>query len=255
MNIPTNIFFFAHQDDETGVFWELHRLICRGENVVIIYLTSGDLSGKPSPIRDRESISVLLQMGIPRENIYFLGSEARIPDGKLSKFLEVAFQFVLGLLDKIGAPQRIYFLSWEGGHQDHDATHLIGLALGKHLDILEECFQFPLYTGHRLPSVLFKLFSPLIENGTIFHSRIPWRERFRFIFYCLSYPSQKKTWLGLFPFFLYHYIFIGTQILQPVSLLRIRQCPHVGRLLYERRGFYSYSEFLQDSKNFRLSIF
>lgn len=250
MSVLTNIFIFAHQDDETGVFWELQRLVSCGENVIVVYLTSGDLSGKPSPIRDRESISVLEKIGIARDNIYFLGSEVGIPDGKLCNYLEIAFQSVLELLKRIGTPQRMYFLAWEGGHQDHDAVHLIGMALGKKFGILEHCFQFPLYMGHRLPSILFKLFSPLPENGIISLATIPWRDRFRFISYCLSYPSQKKTWIGLFPFFFLHYIFWGTQILQPVSLPRIRQQPHTGCLLYERRGFYSYKKFLRDSEYF-----
>jgi len=247
MNESTSLFIFAHQDDESGVFCELHRLVSRGDNVIIVYLTSGNSSGGPSSIRDCESILVLTKLGIQKKNIYFLGAELGIPDGSLSKHMTSAFQAMMVLLNKTTLPESVYFLAWEGGHQDHDAVHIIGLAIGRQLDILEQCFQFPLYTGFRLTSILFSVFSPIPENGKAQLSYIPWKLRFKFIGYCLSYPSQKKTWLGLFLFFLFHYIFKGTQILQPVSHTRITQKPHSGSLLYERRGVYTYREFADDS--------
>ena len=192
------------------------------------------------------------RLGILSENIFFFGSELGIPDGKLSYYLEDGFQIIMKLFEKIGKPNRLYFHAWEGGHQDHDAVHLIGLAIGRRLNILDKCFQFPLYNGYNLPSILFKLFSPLQENGVVFFSRIPWKNRLEYLTYCLSYPSQKKTWIGLLPFFIFHYIFCGTQILQPVSDVRIRFQPHSGKLLYERRGFFSYIEFIRSSKEFSI---
>lgn len=249
MNKSTSLFIFAHQDDESGVFWELHRLVSRGDNIIVVYLTSGDLSGGASFIRDCESISVLTKLGILKKNIHFLGTELGIPDGRLSKHMTSAFQAMMILLNKTTLPESVYVLAWEGGHQDHDAAHIIGLAIGRQLDILEQCFQFTLYTGFRLTSILFSVFSPIPENGKAQLSCIPWKLRFKFIRYCLSYPSQKKTWLGLFPFFLIHYISKGTQILQPVSVKRITQKPHSGRLLYERRGVYTYREFADDSND------
>ena len=242
-----SLFIFAHQDDEIGVFSELHRLVSSGDTIIVVYLTSGTPSGEVSDIRNCESVSVLTKLGIPQENIYFLGSELGIPDGKLSNYIVLALQSIMKWLIKNKLPQRIYFPAWEGGHQDHDAVHLVGIALGKRLEILEQCFQFPLYTGYHLPSILFRLFLPIPENETVFLSKIPWNRRIKFITYCLSYPSQWKTWIGLFPFFLIHYIFKGTQVLQPVSLKRISQRPHSGMLLYERRGFYSYKKFSKDS--------
>ncbi|MDC1227852.1 PIG-L family deacetylase [Oceanospirillaceae bacterium] len=246
----SSLFIFAHQDDECGCFFELHRLVAQGEKVFVVYLTSGTPDGNTSHVRDTESINVLGKLGVPSSNIYFLGSQEVIPDGHLSSHLNGVYQSILNLIGYIGLPQRLYFLAWEGGHQDHDAAHLIGLALGKRLGVLENCFQFTLYTGQNLPSIFFKLFAPLPDNGARTLSRISWRQRFQFLSYCLCYPSQKTTWLGLFPFFIIHYLFSGTQIFQPVSLLRIMEQPHTGTLLYERRGFYSYQEFNDASEDF-----
>ena len=244
------IFLFAHQDDECGCLYEIHRLVSRGDKVFIAYLTSGSLDGSPSPIRDAESKKVLTRLGVDKSNIFFLGSEARIPDGRLSGHLEVGFCAINELIVKIGTPQRLYFLAWEGGHQDHDAVHLIGIVMAEQLGIVERCYQIPFYTGANLPSVFFRLFFPLPENGEGQRLHIPWSLRIRFVTLCFYYPSQIKTWLGLFPFFFVHYLFSGIQTLQYVSLKRIHEPPHSGVLLYERRQFYSYQRFVHDACGF-----
>ena len=59
----------------------------------------------------------------------------------------------------------------------------------------------------------------------------------------LSYRSQLIPIIGLFPFYFYHFIFIGTQNLQKISDQRIVEKPHKGDLLYERRKKGSYLEF------------
>ena len=244
------LFIFAHQDDECGCFSELNRLVDRGDEVFVVYLTSGTPDGRPSQLRNLESVGTLARIGIARNNIHFLGEQIAIPDGQLSCNLEKVYESVLEMSSTIGLPKRLYFPSWEGGHQDHDAAHLIGLALGKRLKIIDNCFQFSLYTGHNLPSVFFKVLTPLPDNGAQIVFRISWRKRFQFLSYCLCYPSQKLSWLGLFPFFFIHYLFSGTQIFQPVSLSRIIEQPHPGKLLYERRGVYSYQEFVESAKCF-----
>jgi hypothetical protein len=71
---------------------------------------------------------------------------------------------------------------------------------------------------------------------------VPWRARWRHLRHCLSYPSQRTTWLGLFPFVLLHYAIRGEQQLQPVTLARIGQRPHAGRLYYEKRKFFSWDQ-------------
>jgi len=250
MTPSLSLFLFAHQDDEFGVFYEIHRLVSRGDKVMIAYLTSGTSDGNPSRFRNAESISVLKRLGVNENNIIFLGTDAWIPDGHLCGHLEVAYRNLADLIAKVGVPEKLYFHAWEGGHQDHDAAHLIGVVLGEHLGILERCYQFPLYTGIGLPAIFFRMFFCLPENGTPNLTIIPWRQRIEFIKLSFQYPSQLKTWIGLFPFFLLHYLFFGTQILQGVSTKRIHRPPHFGKLLYERRGFYSYKKFTKDTRDF-----
>ena len=244
------LFLFAHQDDEFGVFYEIQRLIKRGDKVTVAYLTSGTSDGTPSPFRDAESIFVLKKLGVSESNIVFLGTNTGIPDGDLCSHLDLAYRGIDDLIAKDEAPEKLYFHAWEGGHQDHDAVHLIGVVLGEHLGILERCYQFPLYSGVDLPAAFFRMFYCLPENGPPHLTTIPWRQRIEFIKFCFHYPSQLKTWIGLFPFFLFHYLFFGTQILQPVSAKQIHRPPHLGKLLYERRGFYSYKKFSEVTSGF-----
>jgi hypothetical protein len=248
--IKVALFLFAHQDDEFGVFYEIYRLRHSGYRVVVVYLTSGALDGSPRADRENESIKVLLKLGVHRDDIHFLGTQLSIPDGRLSKYADRSYQSIINLTDVIGRPDCLHFHSWEGGHQDHDAVYLIGLALGKHFDILDNSFQFPLYTGHRLCWIFFTLFTPITGNSDAFRLKIPLQLRVCFIKYVFSYRSQIPTWIGLFPFFLFHLVFHGTQILQKVDSEWVLRPPHSGKLLYERRKMYMYEDFVQDVGSF-----
>jgi LmbE family N-acetylglucosaminyl deacetylase len=252
--MPVALFIFAHQDDESGCFYEIHRLVNRGDTVWVVYLTSGTFDGSLSSIRNAESIAVLGEIGVPEENIFFLGTRETIPDGRLCKNLEVALQSLINLTKEMGVPSKLYFHAWEGGHQDHDAVHLVGVALAENLGLLDQCYQFPFYTGVNLPAVFFRMFICLPENGEPVLARIPWKQRIKFITFCFSYRSQIKTWLGLFPYFLIHHMFNGTQALQRILADRIHRPPHAGVLLYERRGVYSYEEFAKDRGRFKVYL-
>jgi hypothetical protein len=237
------LFLFAHQDDEFGVFGELSRLRASGHRIVVVYLTSGNPTGNACPVREKESIDVLEKLGVARADVHFVGANVGIADAHLCEHTEAAYAAVQGLVESVGRPTSLYSLAWEGGHQDHDAAHLVGLALANELGILDRSFQFPLYTGDGLPGWLFKLCSPLVANGPVSSFRMTVSSRIRFIRFALSYPSQALTWLGLFPSLLFHYTFRGTQLLQGVSLKRVAAPPHPGTLLYERRRFYTYAGF------------
>jgi hypothetical protein len=72
---------------------------------------------------------------------------------------------------------------------------------------------------------LFRVLTPLPQNGPAHTWPIPWRARSSYLRHCLSYPSQRGTWIGLFPFVLLHYLLRGTQTLQPVDAARLDAAP------------------------------
>ena len=249
------IFNFAHQDDECGVFQLICNEINSGNIVYCFYFTSGTFDGSNSAQRNQESVDVLLKLGVQKEKIYFPGSEYSIPDGKLIQKIDFIFQYLSKLLAAVAKPCKLYVPAWEGGHPDHDALHAASVLAAKNNNLLKSTFQFPLYNNYRCVGPLFRVLSPLKENGKVYKVRIVFLDRFRFMRYCLSYPSQIYSWIGLFPFFFINYIFSGSQSWQAVSMERLLQAPHEGILYFVRRKFcgkeYFYlklNEFLVNNK-------
>ena len=246
----TTLFLFAHQDDEFGVFWKIYCLCQIRRRVIVAYLTSGSASGNKNPIRNQESISVLMLLGVARRDIHFVGECMGIADGRLPENLDIIFDACMALVQTIDDLTEICSLAWEGGHQDHDACHIVAVIMAKKLGLLECSSQFSLYHGAGLIGSFFRLLSPLPDNGEVFSTKIPLGARLQFCGYPFIYRSQWKSWIGLYPFMIVHYIFSGKQELQKLSDKRIKVVPHGGKLLYERRGFYSKELFFQFASNF-----
>lgn len=239
---PAALFLFAHQDDEFGIFQKILDERQKGHRVCCAYLTDGVSNGVSSLRRNRESLSVLIQLGVQKQDVFFVGNELSIPDAGLPEHLEIAASWIREWLTGFSQVSSMYIPAWEGGHHDHDALHAITVTLAEERGLLKYVWQFSLYNGYGCVGPLFRVFVPLPRNGEIEKSSIPWLNRFKFLRYCLSYPSQAKTWIGLFPFVIFHYLVKGKQILQPVSIDRIQQRPHEGRLYYERRGFFTWEK-------------
>ena len=239
---PVALFLFAHQDDEVGVFQKILDEIRLGNRVVCSYFTDGVLNGQSSSRRNKESLAVLTRLGVICDDIYFTGNLLSIPDASLPEHSEKAITWLVNWLDEFDSVTSIYLPAWEGGHHDHDALHAIGVMVAistGHFNIVK---QFPLYNAHQCVAPFFRVLHPLNANGALEVVKIPWSNRIRFLRYCLSYPSQFRTWIGLFPFFVLHYFFWGTQVLQSVSLERVRLRPHAGSLYYENRNFYTWEK-------------
>jgi LmbE family N-acetylglucosaminyl deacetylase len=240
--LPTALFLFAHQDDEFGVFQKIIDARRHGLRVMCAYMTDGAVDGCSPLRRNLESLAVLSRMGVQEEDIYFAGQMLSIPDGGLSDHLDIATDWIVNWLIRYPLVSAIYLPAWEGGHHDHDALHAIGVIAAEESNLVAAVRQFPLYNGYKCRGPLFRVLLPLAMNGEIEVIRMPWANRLRFLRYCLSYPSQMITWLGLLPFVLLHYIFFGTQVLQTVSKDRIYFRPHDGPLYYERRQFFTWEK-------------
>lgn len=246
-----HLFLFPHQDDEAPVFLEIERLVKAREAMAIVYLTSGARSGEPELTRTAESLDVLGRLQVPRDAIHFIGSEMKVPDGDLMSHLETLHGWISALIARSGGLASLHMPAWEGGHQDHDAAHLLGVALAREQSVLPKAWQFPYYHGLNLPGILFRTLSPLAPNGAVQRDRIGFGQRLRYLGHLTRYRSQLTTWIGLGPFFVLHYLFSGTQVRQPVSVARVFQRPHEGPMLYERRNFSDYARFQAKADDFR----
>jgi LmbE family N-acetylglucosaminyl deacetylase len=237
---PAALFLFAHQDDEFGVFQRIADCRAQGLRVACAYFTDGATPGATAAQRNLESLAVLRRLGVEGDEVHFAGQQLGIGDAQLPQHLQRAARWLECWLEDFGNIDSLHVTAWEGGHHDHDALHAIAVTIAARHDLLARTWQYSLYQAAGLPGPLFRVLAPLPQNGPARTWAIPWRARRTYLRHCLSYPSQRGTWIGLFPFVLLHYLLRGTQALQPVDPRRLDQRPHPGALYYEKRRFFSW---------------
>lgn len=237
-----SLHLFAHQDDELGILPMLRRELRENVRPVCLFLTSGAMPGRGGPaelalVRNAESLAVLSAAGCRSEDVHFLGHACAIDDGTLYLNLPAAFEALYAAVADLtaAAPQRIYCPAWEGGHHDHDAAHLLALALGARLGTPERVLQFPLYHGRGLPGPLFMPHSAIPENGVGVGIPLSRAEAVANWLQARHYRSQWRTWAGLLLPALLKAALSPALSLQPATAARARQRPHAGKLFYERR--------------------
>lgn len=247
-------YFFAHQDDEFGIFVQIKNDVKKNEPFVF-YLTSGTnkkLNKNKLFLRDKESIKVLTSLGVKKENIFFVGRKLDIDHNKLHLNVKKVTIFLEKYISNTHKPSSIYTHSWEGGHEDHDTCNLIARRIKKKFKI-KNCFQFPLYNSFNTSIIFFKIFNPIKKKKIkkVFASIL---DRIYYIKLLFYYKSQIKTWVGLYPFLIIHYFFKGYNLIEKLDTNKIIKKPHLGKLLYERRGFCKF-ENLKKKTSFLLNDF
>lgn len=239
---PAAIFLFAHQDDEFGVYALLEEYRRRQIPVRCLYFTDGATAAVSAAIRNAESTAVLARLGVASTDIVFAGELLGIADATLALHLERAADWLDDYLARLAGVYALHVPCWEGGHPDHDALHAIAVDLAQRRGLLDLTTQFALYNGARMVHPFFRVLSPLPENGKVSVQPMSWAMRLRALRCCLSYPSQRRTWIGLFPFVVLSYLMAGRQSLQAVDPARTQQRPHSGALYYELRKFFTWEQ-------------
>ncbi|HYH09436.1 MAG TPA: PIG-L family deacetylase [Thermoanaerobaculia bacterium] len=234
------LFVLAHQDDEIAVATRITYALQRGHDVSVVYLTNGEGRTARSAERDEESRQVLRRLGV--HDMHFLGSQERIPDGALHEHLDRA----LALLERMRDVDEVVCLAWEGGHQDHDASHLIAAAFAKKRGLVAR--EMPLYQGYRLPGPFFQTMAPLGSGWE--PRRIRAAEGMRIVALCRFYPSQRKTWIGLLPTAIVRLVLARKEWTRVADLDRCKKKPHEGRLYYERRFGVTWEAFSRHAEAF-----
>ncbi len=235
------LFVFAHQDDEIAMAARIAHVLRSGGSVSCVYLTDGEGRGAASHVRDEESRRVLTHLGVDLGRVHFLGSRAGIPDGRLVEHLGRALDLLEGAV-----PERVdevYCLAWEGGHQDHDASHLVAVAFARRRRIVERCFELPLYHG-------YDTLAPLRAGAPWTKRRIRFSEGLRIALLCRFYRSQRRTWMGLLPGALVYLIVRRCEWSRRVDAARLTERPYAATLFYERRFGVSWEEFAHHARGF-----
>lgn len=237
------VFFFAHYDDEFGVYEDIRIHVLKKIPIHIVYVTSSSLSGISDKRRENETLYVLKKLGVKRSQITFIGKKLLIPDLALKDNLKKAYKNCKVFLDKLGNVNTIYSHAYEGGHPDHDALNFICSKLIQNSKSKIYGWQFPLYCGPGLIGPLFYLFKPLKSNGKLKIKNIDFKHIGLFLRLIFSYRSQFKTFIGLYPFYVLHMIFKRNSILQEIRPKKNCKRPHKGKLLYERRNMDQFNSF------------
>jgi LmbE family N-acetylglucosaminyl deacetylase len=240
------LFLFAHQDDEYGVAPWLVEEVAAGSRVACLYLTSGGFR-TPAGVRDAESRAALRSLGVGDEAVAFpAGERGRVADRDLpARSLEALAMVERRLEETRFVPDRIYAPSYEGGHPDHDAAHVVAAAVAARRGILDEAWHFSLYNAYRCPRPLFSVLRQLPTASLSRRAALPFAMRWRLTLLCRRYPSQWRTWAALFPGALLERTILRREFVARFDTARLAARPHEGELLYERLFATTYGEFAE----------
>jgi LmbE family N-acetylglucosaminyl deacetylase len=236
--MPHALFVFAHQDDEIAAATRMRHLLRGGWTLSVVYLTDG----MNPAVRDEESRQALACIGVDLSRVQFIG----FPDGSLIDHLDGALEAV----ERVKDVHTVYCLAWEGGHHDHDASHLVAVAFAMRRGA--ECFEMPLYHGRGTPGPFFRALSPLGDGWSA--RRITAREGLDAALLCRFHPSQRRTWLGLMPEGFVRLVLRRREWTRRANVDRLRAKPHAGRLFYERRFGVTWEEFEAKARSFVAAI-
>ncbi len=181
------LFILAHQDDEYfAAPWILDEL-SRGNAVACAYLTDGGSRTDPA-VRNKESLDGLGALGVPNSNVVFIGGDKEIPDGQLMHHMTKAHAALDEWLnERHFSVTRIYAPDYEGGHPDHDASHIVAAAVARSLNITDS-WSFAMYNAYRCPRPLFRVLR-LVRRAGSRAIRYPLGAGLKLAMFCWRYRS------------------------------------------------------------------
>jgi N-acetylglucosamine malate deacetylase 1 len=241
------LFVFAHQDDEIAAAPFILEGVRAGAEVFCAYLTDGAALGASPAVRDEESRRALQRLGVSRERIHFIGSSLRIPDGALVDYLDRAHGAIETALGAVPFDE-IFCLAYEGGHPDHDASHIVAMAFAASRGLMDRCWAVPLYRGTgRRP--FYRVLAPLGPHAAI-KARVTTADAMRVISLFSAYPSQRPSIYGFLPEAAVRLLVLRRAAFHRVDRRRVSERPHEGPLFYEWRYRFPYERFAAASRPF-----
>jgi LmbE family N-acetylglucosaminyl deacetylase len=235
----TVVYILAHFDDEYCGLPLVTADVAASKDLLFLYVADY-ATRELAETRFAESRALLAHLGVDPARVLHPGRGTGAVDGGVHRALPAAHAALEAALAGVSAIERIVVTAWEGGHMDHDMCALLAseIAGSRGNPPIE---TISLYNGPRLPGIFFHGAWPLAQNGPVRRTPVraaawlSWMAAVRF------FPSQVKTWLGLWPAMFWSYAWrgFGVQTLDPA---RIRERPHPGALFYERMFKVPYAE-------------
>jgi LmbE family N-acetylglucosaminyl deacetylase len=225
------VYLLAHFDDEYCALPLVEEDVSAGADPWFLYVCD---YATPELTQRRwdETRALLAHLGLDPARALHVGAGTGAQDGEVYRALPAAYAAIRAAVAEIGPVSRIVVTAWEGGHADHDMCARMAATLAETLGN-PPIETISLYNGPGLPGPLFHGAAPLRQNGPVRRIRstpsgwLRWMAAVRF------FPSQARSWLGLWPtmFLTYARQGFGVQRLDPA---RVRERPHPGSLFYER---------------------
>jgi LmbE family N-acetylglucosaminyl deacetylase len=234
----TTVYILAHFDDEYCGLPLVTRAVADGEDQLFLYVADYR-TPELAATRFAETRALLAHLGVDPARAIHVGAGTGAMDGSVHKALAPAYAAIEAALQGVTV-SRIVCTAWEGGHMDHDMCALLAAQVAKSRGGAP-IETISLYNGPHLPGILYHGGAPLAENGPVRRIKSPFAAWLAWMGMVRFFPSQTKTWLGLWPamFWTYARRGFGVQTLDPA---RVRQRPHDGRLFYERMFKVPYEE-------------
>ncbi len=230
---PALIALLPHPDYEFAILPWLERANAEGRAIDLVWLTDGAFGGVDPEVRRQESLRALRSVGVQPHTLVFVGIDGGIPDGRLHLSMAEAHTATIAALDAVDGPAELLLPAWEGGHQDHDATHALGRAVARSRGF--HALQYPLYQGEGLRGPVFRALAPLRASTVVRALPVGWTDIGRLVRACLHYRSQWRSFVGLLPMMLLRLLVARSIVLCAVDPEAPLCPPHDGPLLYERR--------------------
>ena len=225
------IYVLAHFDDEYGAVPLIREAARAGVEQWFLYVADYR-TPELAALRLAESQRFLAHMGIEASRVLHVGKGSQAFDGALHVDLPAAYEQLRAAVGRLGPVDRLVVTAFEGGHMDHDMCALMARELSRELGGVP-IEQFGLYNGLGLPGPLFHGSMPIPQNGPVRRIQVTLGEWLSWAASVRFYPSQAKTWIGLWPAMFWSFLRRGFGV-QTLSPDRVLQRPHEGALLYER---------------------
>lgn len=224
----------AHHDDEFFFAAPIARCLAAGGQVVIAYLTHGSLYGASTQQRIAETGRALARLGVDPGGIYQFGQHLDIFDGDLKSRMRDAAGALSALIKEL-AVDEVWVLAWEGGHQDHDCAHYLGVFVANSAPHKPEVYEFSAYNAFRRPGPLFRVMQLVPRGASTSAIRLSVTQRLQILALVPGYRSQWKTFMGLLPGIILRVLGHGRIEYRRAAGIDYRVPPHAGRLYYEKR--------------------
>ena len=248
--LSSTIFILPHCDDEFYFVPFIRQEISEGANIIIIFTTYGSSYGVEHEVRLSESINALTGLGVCSSSIIHLGFDLNIFDGKSHLFLNELLEGSKRIVAQYTI-RKFYCFSWEGGHTDHDASHLITVALEKIVGSEGGVIEVSGYNSYKTKGPFFRVMTLIpSKNNQVQYMQIPLFNSLSHICIIFNYKSQWKTFLGLFAQNFFQLVILRKIPFRKVGTRSYSNPPHDGGLFYERRFGITFKEFYSSSKNF-----